>query len=119
MACVKFPKKGEEVRVCNLDPRDKRHWSDATFIKYDATTPSRPYQCINPFGHTEGFRFCEYKQGPLKTKQPIGLEPKKIHDKKRMRQIVAAIERYLSADLYIPKEWIYELNRLNRLMQED
>ncbi len=45
-------------------------------------------------------------------KPPLGLEPKWIHDVKRIREILDAIERYSDANMPIPKVWVDELREL-------
>lgn len=47
-----------------------------------------------------------------KVKPPIGLEPRYIHDGKRIDDILSAIERYTDANMSIPKTWIDELRTL-------
>lgn len=111
MLPVELPKKGSKVRVCNLDPRDSCNWIDATFIEYDDTVPVYPYQCETHLG-VGNFQLCENKNEQPKAKPPIGLMPKRIHDSRRIKEIVSAIDRYVSADMPIPKEWIKELNNL-------
>lgn len=46
------------------------------------------------------------------TKPPIGLEPRYIHDGRRIDDILAAIERYTDANMSIPKSWVDELRDL-------
>lgn len=43
---------------------------------------------------------------------PLGLMPKEIHNLKRMRDILDAIERYSVAGLPVPVEWVTELKDL-------
>lgn len=43
---------------------------------------------------------------------PLGLRPKYIADAMRAREILEAIDRYLSAGKKVPAEWIEELNDL-------
>ena len=45
----------------------------------------------------------------METMPPLGLKPRKIHDRDRMNEIISAIERYSEASMPIPKEWTYEL----------
>jgi len=45
-------------------------------------------------------------------KQPLGLEPRWIHDSKRASDILDAIERYTDANMSIPKKWVEELKDL-------
>ncbi len=45
-------------------------------------------------------------------KPPIGLEPRYVHDGKRIDEILSAIERYTDANMSIPKAWINELRDL-------
>ena len=47
-----------------------------------------------------------------KIKQPIGLMPIAIHNRKRARDIVNAMDRYIHSDRKIPVEWIDELKAL-------
>lgn len=42
-------------------------------------------------------------------KPPLGLEPRRIHDYQRVKDIVAAMNRYIEADKVIPTEWVEEL----------
>lgn len=42
-------------------------------------------------------------------KHPLGLEPRWIHDSKRAKDILDAIERYTDANMSIPKKWVEEL----------
>jgi hypothetical protein len=46
------------------------------------------------------------------TRPPLGLRPKYIADTMRAREILEAIDRYLSAGKKIPAEWIKELSDL-------
>lgn len=43
---------------------------------------------------------------------PLGLKPKYIHDKTRIREILDAMERYSEQRFPIPIEWIEELREL-------
>ena len=45
-------------------------------------------------------------------KPPLGLEPRWIHDSRRAKEIIDAIERYTDANMSIKKEWIEELKDL-------
>lgn len=45
-------------------------------------------------------------------KPPVGLEPRYIHDGKRIDDILNAIERYTDANMSIPKTWVDELRAL-------
>ncbi|WP_250538802.1 MULTISPECIES: hypothetical protein [unclassified Caballeronia] len=47
---------------------------------------------------------CERERKP-----PLGLVPKYIHDERRLKEILGAIERYSEAQLLIPVEWVTEL----------
>lgn len=47
-----------------------------------------------------------------KVKPPIGLEPRYVHDAKRIDEILSAIERYTDANMSIPEAWINELRDL-------
>ena len=43
-------------------------------------------------------------------KPPIGIEPRNIWEKKRIKALKAAIKRYVDADMEVPIEWVKELN---------
>lgn len=43
---------------------------------------------------------------------PLGLKPKYIHDKTRIKEILDAMERYSEQRFPIPIEWIEELREL-------
>ena len=43
---------------------------------------------------------------------PLGLKPKYIHDKTRIKEILDAMERYSEQRFPIPLEWIEELREL-------
>lgn len=45
-------------------------------------------------------------------KPPLGLTPKWLHDSRRAKEILDAIERYADANLPIKKEWVEELKDL-------
>lgn len=45
-------------------------------------------------------------------KPPLGLRPKYIADAMRAREILEAIDRYISAHKPVPAEWIDELRTL-------
>ena len=45
-------------------------------------------------------------------KPPLGLKPKFIHDKIRIKEILDAMERYSYQRFPIPIEWIEELREL-------
>lgn len=51
----------------------------------------------------------DYFTDEKKSKPPLGLEPRKIHDYARIKDIVAAMNRYVEADKLIPSEWVEEL----------
>ena len=46
-------------------------------------------------------------------KPPLGLMPRWLHNKRRKREIVEAMLRYIDAGVAIPNEWIQELQDLN------
>lgn len=48
----------------------------------------------------------------METMPPLGLKPRKIHDRDRMNEIISAIERYSEESMLIPKEWTDELRDL-------
>lgn len=47
-------------------------------------------------------------------KPPIGIEPRNIWEKKRIKELKLAIKRYVDADLEVPIEWVTELNEFCR-----
>lgn len=47
-------------------------------------------------------------------KPPIGIEPRYIWEKKRIKELKAAIKRYVDAGMEVPIEWITELNEFCR-----
>lgn len=42
-------------------------------------------------------------------KPPLGLQPQSIHDNLRVKDILAAMQRYVAANKPIPEAWIEEL----------
>ena len=42
-------------------------------------------------------------------KPPLGLKPRRVHDYQRVKDIVAAMNRYIEVDKVIPTEWAEEL----------
>jgi len=54
---------------------------------------------------------------PIRKRQPIGLTPRCIHERKvnvqRMKEIFDAIERYANARVNVPAEWLEELKELH------
>ena len=51
---------------------------------------------------------------PKVEKPPIGIMPCKLHRQERMEIIIDAMQRYTKANIQIPKEWIEELNTINK-----
>jgi hypothetical protein len=45
-------------------------------------------------------------------KPPLGLKPKNIHDTVRALDILDAMQRYASANMPVPLEWVLELKEL-------
>ena len=45
-------------------------------------------------------------------KPPLGLKPKYIHDKIRIKEILDAMERYSYQRFPVPIEWVEELREL-------
>ena len=45
-------------------------------------------------------------------KPPLGLKPKYIHDKARVKEILDAMERYAYQRFPVPIEWVEELREL-------
>lgn len=45
-------------------------------------------------------------------KSPLGIIPKNIWKKQRLRELRDAVERYLEANQIVPIEWIEEYNQL-------
>lgn len=50
------------------------------------------------------------QEGNMLKKPPIGIEPRNIWEKKRIKELKAAIKRYVDADMEVPIEWVTELN---------
>jgi hypothetical protein len=42
-------------------------------------------------------------------KPPLGLQPQSIHDNLRVKDILAAMQRYVAANKPVPNEWLEEL----------
>ena len=58
-----------------------------------------------------------YVATPMSTiKPPLGLRPKYIAYSERLKEIHAAMGRYLEAGQVIPVEWVEEFDKLNREM---
>lgn len=51
----------------------------------------------------------EIKNEEKDKKPPLGIEPRYIHEKRRIEEIFAAMRRYTLAQMVIPIEWIEEL----------
>ena len=49
---------------------------------------------------------------PAILKPPLGLKPRYIHDKARVKEILDAMERYSYQRFPIPTEWVEELREL-------
>ena len=49
------------------------------------------------------------KVNNIHKKPPLGLEPKYIHDEKRIDEIKEAMRRYIDAGIEAPKSWWEEL----------
>lgn len=47
-----------------------------------------------------------------KTKPPIGIEPRWLHERNRTEEIIEAIKRYSLSKEPIPFDWIVELEEL-------
>ena len=45
----------------------------------------------------------------LNSKPPLGVPPRKLHDKIRTMDLLVAIRRYSEAGLMYPKEWLEEV----------
>lgn len=54
---------------------------------------------------------CDEYEEPIKL-NPIGLESKDIWLKKRKKDIIEAIDRYVESNMDIPAQWIKELREL-------
>lgn len=52
------------------------------------------------------------QEGNMLKKPPIGIEPRNIWEKKRIKALKAAIKRYVDADMEVPIEWVKELNEV-------
>lgn len=48
----------------------------------------------------------------LKSKPPLGVKPKWLHDEERKQELKKAIERHLVESEAIPIEWVEEYNEL-------
>lgn len=44
---------------------------------------------------------------------PLGLQPRYIHDRDRVLEILEAVRRYVLAGKKVPTEWIHELQELS------
>lgn len=47
-------------------------------------------------------------------KPPIGIEPRYVWEKKRIKELKSAIKRYIDAGIEVPIEWVTELNEFYR-----
>ena len=57
---------------------------------------------------------CDEYEEPIKL-NPIGLESKEIWLKKRKKDIIEAIDRYVEANISVPAQWIKELRELEEM----
>ena len=48
----------------------------------------------------------------LKSRPPLGVKPKWLHDEERREELKFAIERHLAESEEIPVEWVEEYNEL-------
>jgi hypothetical protein len=77
-----------------------------TIIGEEASLRKLPGWCpIQVQGDTNGMY--------SKPKPPIGLMPKQLWVENRLREIAAAIQRYLDEKFEIPVEWVEEYNELS------
>ena len=61
---------------------------------------------------TEHGHFTNYISGNTPSnyvKPPLGLQPQSVHDNLRVKDILAAMQRYVAANKPIPNEWLEEL----------
>jgi hypothetical protein len=69
-----------------------------------------------PTGNMDSSPFPTYEKEDVLSEPPIGLTPKKIHERnsiiRRFNDIRSAISRYYNAELEMPIEWIEEYNEL-------
>lgn len=47
-------------------------------------------------------------------KPPLGLSPRKLHDMKRIEEIMFAIDRYIASEKQIPSDCLKELGDLSK-----
>ena len=52
----------------------------------------------------------------MEERPPLGLMPRSIHDKARILEILAAMDRYIRADKAVPAKWF---NELREIMKKD
>jgi hypothetical protein len=55
----------------------------------------------------------KYGKSEIAEKPSIGLRPRRLAELDRIKEIYAAISRYLDAEKKIPQEWLDELQELN------
>lgn len=51
----------------------------------------------------------------MTNKPPLGLKPRWLHEKQRVKEICDAMERYAQARMPVPVEWITELKDLLKI----
>lgn len=54
------------------------------------------------------------EKGLKPRKPPLGIKPRRLHEKQRLAALVEAIKRYAEADFPIPDEWWEEYEELKR-----
>ena len=71
---------------------------------------ARYLRFLEPINKLYGNKFLDSE---LKCeKPPLGVMPKYFWDKKRVSDLVSAMQRYIDAEKPIPKEWVDEYNEL-------
>lgn len=58
---------------------------------------------------TEHGHFTNGNTPSSHVKPPLGLQPRSVHDNLRVKDILAAMQRYAAANKAIPNEWLEEL----------
>jgi len=48
---------------------------------------------------------------------PLGIMPRYIHLELRRKDIIAAIRRYLDAEIKVPAEWVEEVNEITEWLR--
>lgn len=67
------------------------------------------FSCCLETDEKEVINYLHNKSKKSPNKPPLGLEPRRIHDYHRVKDIVSAMNRYVEVDKVIPTEWAEEL----------